>query len=64
MTGAGKPLLEAGLLYLAVVVSIALPAEKKNSLLSAADVVKEGATTVNPSNYACMEKLNMIYVTE
>jgi len=60
MTGAGKPRLEVGLLHLAVVVSVALPTENKNSLLSAADVVKERATLANPSFYACMKKLDMI----
>jgi len=60
MTGAGKPRLEVGLLHLAVVVSVALPAEHKNSLLSAADVVKEGVTLPNPLAYACMQKSDMI----
>ena len=46
MTGVGKPRFEVGLLHLAVVVSVALPTENKNSLLSAADVVKEGTTLI------------------
>jgi hypothetical protein len=60
MTGVGKPRFEVGLLHLAVVVSVALPTENKNSLLSAADVVKEGTTLTNPSDYACMQKSDMI----
>jgi hypothetical protein len=60
MTGAGKPRLEVGLLHLAVVVSVTLPAEHKNSLLSAADVVKEGATLPNPLDYAYTQKMAMI----